>query len=57
MKLKECMDIELIVLVHSRLGLRLTNFLNPSTIGTYTAGVRDVFRREHKDLDFFSDEG
>jgi hypothetical protein len=37
--------------------LAIDKDLNPSTIGTYTAGVRDGFRREHKDLDFFSDEG
>ncbi len=37
--------------------LAIDKDLNPSTIGTYTAGVRDKFRREHKDLAFFSDEG
>jgi len=37
--------------------LAIDKDLNPSTIGTYTAGVRDGFRREHKDLAFFSDEG
>ncbi len=37
--------------------LAIDKDLNPSTIDTYTAGVRDRFRREHKDLAFFSDEG
>ena len=37
--------------------LAIDKDLNPSTIGTYTAGVRDRFRREHKDLAFFSDDG
>jgi len=37
--------------------LAIDKGLNPSTIGTYTAGVRDWFRREHKDLAFFCDEG